>query len=47
MPGCGGGSGSSGGGTPAGTYNPTVTGTFSFGSEKSMHSVEVTLIVAQ
>jgi uncharacterized repeat protein (TIGR03803 family) len=48
-PACGGGSGGggSGGGTPVGTYHPTVTGTFSFGSEKSTHSVEVTLIVAQ
>ncbi len=41
---CGGG-GSSGGGTQAGTYTPTVTGTFTSGSAKLTHSLEVTLIV--
>jgi len=41
---CGGG-GSGSGGTPIGTYNPTVTGTFTSGSTKLTHSIEVTLIV--
>ena len=48
MPGCGGGSGgggSSGGATPTGTYNLTVTGTFSSGSSKLTHSTNFTLIV--
>jgi hypothetical protein len=49
MPACGGGSGgggsSGGGGTPTGTYNVTVTGTFSSGSAKLSHSTTFTLVV--
>jgi hypothetical protein len=48
MPGCGGGSGggtSGGGGTPTGTYNVTVTGTFSSGSAKLTHNTSFTLVV--
>ncbi len=44
-PACGGGGSGGGGGTPTGTYNLTVTGTFTSGSAKLIHSVEVTLIV--
>jgi hypothetical protein len=39
---CGGGSGSV---TPNGTYNLTVTGTFSTGSAKLTHSTNLTLVV--
>jgi uncharacterized protein (DUF2141 family) len=46
---CGGGSGGGGGGgptgTPAGTYNLTVTGTFTSGSSTLTNSVALTLIV--
>jgi hypothetical protein len=48
MPACGGGSGagtSGGGGTPTGTYNVTVTGTFSSGSAKLTHNTSFTLVV--
>jgi hypothetical protein len=49
MPACGGGSGgggSTGGdGTPTGTYNVTVTGTFSSGSTKLTHNTSFTLVV--
>jgi hypothetical protein len=49
MPACGGGSGgggsSGGAGTPAGTYNLTVTGTFSSGSTKLTHSTNFTMVV--
>jgi hypothetical protein len=41
---CGGGS-SSGGGTPAGTYNLTVTATFASGSTTLTHSAKLTLVV--
>ena len=47
--GCGGGtsrgSGGGAGGTPAGTYNLSVTGTFSSGSTNLNHSAKLTLIV--
>lgn len=46
---CGGGSsmggGSGGSGTPAGTYNMTVVGTFSSGSANLVHSTKLTLVV--
>jgi hypothetical protein len=44
---CGGGStmGSGGSGTPAGTYNLTVVGTFSSGSANLVHSAKLTLVV--
>ncbi len=45
---CGGGSGSmgnSGGATPAGSYNLTVTGTFTSGSTTVTHSTKLTLVV--
>jgi hypothetical protein len=44
---CGGGGsmGSSGSGTPAGTYNLTVVGTFSSGSANLVHSAKLTLVV--
>jgi hypothetical protein len=49
MPACGGGSGgggsSGGGGTRTGTYNVTVTGTFSSGSAKLTHNTSFTLVV--
>jgi hypothetical protein len=49
MPACGGGSGGGGssgsGGTPTGTYNVTVTGTFATGSTKLTHSTNFTLVV--
>ncbi len=47
MSACGGGSGSNsgGGGTQAGTYNLTVTGTFSFGSTNLTHKTNLTLVV--
>jgi hypothetical protein len=42
----GGGSGGGGsGGTPTGTYSPVVTGAFTSGSAKLMHTVKVTLVV--
>jgi len=43
--GCGGSYGSSSGGTPAGTYNLTVTGTYTAGSANLTHSVNLTLVV--
>jgi len=42
---CGGGGGSSGNGTPPGTYTVSVSGTFTSGSAKLTHIVEVTLVV--
>jgi hypothetical protein len=45
---CGGGNGmgsGSGSATPAGTYNLTVTGTFSSGSANFVHSTKLTLVV--
>jgi hypothetical protein len=46
MPACGGGSGStSTGGTPAGTYPLTVTGTFKAGSATLTHVTNLTLVV--
>jgi hypothetical protein len=45
---CGGGSssmGTGGSGTPAGTYNLTVVGTFSSGSANLVHSTKITLVV--
>jgi hypothetical protein len=53
IPACGGGSGGSGGGgagggshgTPSGTYNLSVTGTFGTGSAKLTHNASFTLIV--
>jgi uncharacterized repeat protein (TIGR03803 family) len=45
---CGGGSssmGTGGSGTPAGTYNLTVVGTFSSGSANLVHSTKLTLVV--
>jgi len=43
LPGCGG--GGSGGGTPLGTYNLTVTGTFTSGSTVLSHSTILKLVV--
>jgi len=43
-PACGG-SGSGAGGTPAGTYNLTLTGTFTSGTAKLAHNMEVALVV--
>lgn len=46
LSGCGGGStNTSGGGTPAGSYNLTVTGTFRSGSSTLTHAANLTLIV--
>lgn len=45
MPGCGGGGSSSGDGTPQGTYNLTVTGTYTPGSTQLAHAVKLTLVV--
>jgi uncharacterized repeat protein (TIGR03803 family) len=46
MPGCGGGTSSSGGsGTPAGTYNLTVTGSFTSGSSTLTHVAKLDLVV--
>jgi hypothetical protein len=47
MPACGGSSSTSGGGsgTPAGTYNLTVTGTFTSGSTTLTHTTKLTLVV--
>jgi hypothetical protein len=48
MSGCGGGGGSGGGGgggTQAGTYNLTVTGTFTSGSTDLTHKTNLTLVV--
>jgi FG-GAP-like repeat len=47
MTACGGGSanGTGGGGTPAGTYNLTVTGTFTSGSNMLTHNTNLTLVV--
>jgi uncharacterized repeat protein (TIGR03803 family) len=46
MPGCGGGTSSSGGsGTPAGTYNLTVTGSFTSGSSTLTHAAKLNLVV--
>jgi hypothetical protein len=45
---CGGGSssmGTGGSGTPAGTYNLTVVGTFSSGSANLVHSTKLMLVV--
>jgi hypothetical protein len=42
---CGGGGASSGSGTPAGTYNLTVTGTFTSGSTTLTHDTKLTLVV--
>jgi hypothetical protein len=44
---CGGGSSSSGGsgGTPAGSYNLAVTGTFTSGSTTLSHTTKLTLVV--
>jgi len=42
---CGGGGGSSGNGTSPGTYTVSVSGTFTSGSAKLTHIVEVTLVV--
>jgi hypothetical protein len=45
---CGGGSGSNtmgGAGTPAGTYNLTVTGTFTSGSTTLSHVTKLKLVV--
>lgn len=43
---CGGGGGNNGtGGTPAGTYSLTVTGTFSSGSTTLTHATKLTLVV--
>ena len=44
LPACGG-SGASGGGTPLGTYQVTVTGTFSSGTTRLVHSTNFTLVV--
>ena len=47
MPGCGGSSGghTGSGGTPAGSYNLTMTGTFNSGSTTLSHNTKLTLIV--
>jgi FG-GAP-like repeat/Abnormal spindle-like microcephaly-assoc'd, ASPM-SPD-2-Hydin len=45
MPACGGGSNGNGGGTQAGTYNLTVTGTFTSGSTTLTHNTKLTLVV--
>ena len=47
MPACGGGSSgnSGGGGTQAGIYNLTVTGSFTSGSTTLTHSTQLTLVV--
>jgi hypothetical protein len=45
LPGCGGGSSNSSSGTPAGTYQVTVTGTSTVGSTKFTRSTNLTLIV--
>ena len=45
LPGCGGSSSNSSGGTPAGSYNLTVTGTFSSGSTTLTHATKLTLVV--
>jgi hypothetical protein len=42
---CGGGGNNGAGGTPVGTYNLTVTGTFSSGSTTLTHATKLTLIV--
>lgn len=45
LPGCGGSSSNSSGGTPPGSYNLTVTGTFSSGSTTLTHATKLTLVV--
>lgn len=46
MSACGGGNGGRASGeTPTGTYSPVVTGTYTSGSAKLMHTVNVTLVV--
>jgi len=48
MTGCGGGSGNGGGGTggtPTGSYNLTVTGTFTSGPTQLIHTTQFTLVV--